>query len=77
MTLTIKHSDISFDDDTAALTSSSRTNVWVWETCEFTMTNPSGEKVVLNSLHINDVTLGHLREDLERYVKETHGGVLE
>ena len=77
MTLTIKHSDISFEDDTAAPTNSSRTNVWEWETCEFTLTNPSGEKVVLNSLYINDVTLGHIREDLEKYVEETHKGVLE
>jgi hypothetical protein len=77
MTLTIKNSDISFDNDTAASTNSSRTNVWEWDTCEFTLVNPAGEKVVLNSLHINDFTLGHIREDLEKYVEETHGGVLE
>ena len=75
MPLTIKHSDI-VDVDTAA-SEGSRSNTWEWETCEFTLTNPQGEKVVLNSLHINDVTLGHIREDLEEYVKETHGGTLE
>ena len=52
-------------------------NVWTWETCKFTLANPQGETVELNSLHINDFTLGHIREDLEKYVKETHGGELE
>ena len=75
MPLTIKHSDI-VDVNTAA-SEGSRSSTWEWETSEFTLTNPQGEKVVLNSLHINDVTLGHIREDLEEYVKETHGGTLE
>jgi hypothetical protein len=61
----------------ASAGSSSRTNVWTWDTCVFTLINPSGEKVELNSLHINDFTLGHIREDLEKYVEETHKGVLE
>lgn len=52
-------------------------NVWIWETCKFTLSNPKGETVELNSLHINDFTLGHIREDLEKYVKETHKGLLE
>lgn len=52
-------------------------NQWTWETCEFTLTNPQGETVVLNSLYINDNTLGHIREDLEKYVKDNHGGELE
>ena len=52
-------------------------NVWTWETCKFTLTNPQGETVELNSLHINDFTLGHIREDLEKYVKDNHNGVLE
>lgn len=52
-------------------------NVWTWETCLFKLTNPQGETVELNSLQINDFTLGHIREDLEHYVKETHGGNLE
>ena len=77
MPLTIKHSDIVDVDTAASEETTSRSNVWEWETCEFTLTNPQGEKVVLNSLHINDFTLGHIREDLENYVKETHGGTLE
>jgi hypothetical protein len=78
MSLVLKHEDIFKEDNTAPQEgSSSRTNVWTWDTCVFTLINPSGEKVELNSLHINDFTLGHIREDLEKYVEETHKGVLE
>jgi hypothetical protein len=78
MSLVIKHEDIVKEDNTASQEgSSSRSNVWTWETCVFTLTNPAGETVELNSLHINDFTLGHIREDLEKYVEETHKGVLE
>ena len=52
-------------------------NVWTWESCTFKLTNPQGETVELNSLHINDFTLGHIREDLEEYVRTTHNGTLE
>jgi len=52
-------------------------NVWTWESCTFKLTNPSGETVELNSLQINDFTLGHIREDLEEYVRTTHNGTLE
>jgi hypothetical protein len=78
MSLVLKHEDIAKEDNTASQeVSSSRSNVWTWETCVFTLTNPQGETVELNSLHINDFTLGHIREDLEKYVEETHKGVLE
>jgi len=77
MSLVLKHEDIFKEDNKDQQESSSRNNVWTWETCKFTLANPQGETVELNSLHINDFTLGHIREDLERYVKETHGGELE
>ena len=78
MSLVIKQEDIRKEDNAASQEgSSSRANVWTWETCVFTLTNPAGETVELNSLHINDFTLGHIREDLEKYVEETHKGVLE
>jgi hypothetical protein len=78
MSLVLKHEDIVKGDNTASQEgSTSRANVWVWETCVFTLTNPQGETVKLNSCHINDFTLGHIREDLEKYVEETHKGVLE
>jgi hypothetical protein len=77
MSLVLKHEDIVKQDNKDQDGSSSRTNVWTWDTCVFTLINPSGEKVELNSLHINDFTLGHIREDLEKYVEETHKGVLE
>ena len=77
MSLVLKHEDIFKEDNKDQQESSSRTNVWTWETCVFTLTNPQGETVELNSLHINDFTLGHIREDLEKYVEETHKGVLE
>ena len=77
MSLVLKHEDIFKEDNKDQDRSSSRTNVWTWDTCVFTLINPSGEKVKLNSLHINDFTLGHIREDLEKYVEETHKGVLE
>ena len=77
MSLVLKHEDIFKEDNKDQDGSSSRSNVWTWETCKFTLINPSGEKVELNSLHINDFTLGHIREDLEKYVEETHKGVLE
>ena len=77
MSLVLKHEDIFKQDNKDQDGSSSRSNVWTWETCKFTLTNPSGETVELNSLHINDFTLGHIREDLEKYVEETHKGVLE
>jgi hypothetical protein len=77
MSLVLKHEDIFKEDNKDQDGSSSRTNVWTWDTCVFTLINPSGEKVKLNSLHINDFTLGHIREDLEKYVEETHKGVLE
>jgi hypothetical protein len=77
MSLVLKHEDIFKEDNKDQDGSSSRTNVWTWDTCVFTLINPSGEKVELNSLHINDFTLGHIREDLEKYVEETHKGVLE
>jgi hypothetical protein len=77
MSLVLKHEDIFKQDNKDQDGSSSRSNVWTWETCKFTLINPSGEKVELNSLHINDFTLGHIREDLEKYVEETHKGVLE
>ena len=77
MSLVLKHEDIVKQDNKDQDGSSSRSNVWTWDTCVFTLINPSGEKVELNSLHINDFTLGHIREDLEKYVEETHKGVLE
>ena len=77
MSLVLKHEDIVKQDNKDQDGSSSRSNVWTWDTCVFTLINPSGEKVELNSLHINDFTLGHIREDLEKYVAETHKGVLE
>ena len=77
MSLVLKHEDIFKQDNKDQDGSSSRSNVWTWDTCKFTLINPSGEKVELNSLHINDFTLGHIREDLEKYVEETHKGVLE
>jgi hypothetical protein len=77
MSLVLKHEDIFKQDNKDQDGSSSRSNVWTWDTCVFTLINPSGEKVELNSLHINDFTLGHIREDLEKYVEETHKGVLE
>ena len=77
MSLVLKHEDIFKEDNKDKQESSSRNNVWTWETCKFTLANPQGETVELNSLHINDFTLGHIREDLEKYVKETHGGELE
>ena len=78
MSLVLKHEDIFKEDNTAPLEgSSSRSNVWTWETCKFTLANPTGETVELNSLYINDVTLGLIREDLEKYVKDNHNGVLE
>ena len=77
MSLVLKHEDIFKQDNKDQDGSSSRANVWTWETCKFTLTNPQGEIVELNSLHINDVTLGHIREDLEKYVKDNHNGVLE
>ena len=77
MSLVLKHEDIFKEDNKDQDGSSSRSNVWTWDTCKFTLINPSGEKVELNSLHINDFTLGHIREDLEKYVEETHKGVLE
>lgn len=77
MSLVLKHEDIVKEDNKDQEASSSRSNEWEWETCKFTLTNPQGERVELNSLHINDVTLGHIREDLEHYVKETHKGILK
>ena len=77
MSLVLKHEDIFKQDNKDQDGSSSRANVWTWDTCVFTLINPSGEKVELNSLHINDVTLGHIIEDLEKYVKDNHNGVLE
>ena len=77
MSLVLKHEDIFKQDNKDQDGSSSRANVWTWDTCVFTLINPSGEKVELNSLHINDVTLGLIREDLEKYVKDNHNGVLE
>jgi hypothetical protein len=77
MSLVLKHEDIFKEDNKDQDGSSSRSNVWTWDTCVLTLINPSGEKVELNSLHINDFTLGHIREDLEKYVEETHKGVLE
>ena len=77
MSLVLKHEDIVKQDKTAKEGSSSRSNVWTWETCVFTLSNPAGETVELNSGDINDFTLGHIREDLERYVEEKHKGVLE
>ena len=77
MSLVLKHEDIFKEDKTAKKGSSSRANVWIWETCVFTLSNPQGETVELNSGDLNDFTLGHIREDLERYVEEKHKGVLE
>ena len=77
MSLVLKHEDIFKQDNKDQDGSSSRSNVWTWETCKFTLANPQGETVELNSLYINDVTLGLIREDLEKYVEETHKGVLE
>jgi hypothetical protein len=78
MSLVLKHEDIVKGDNTASQErSSSRSNVWTWESCVFTLSNPQGETVELNSGDINDFTLGHIREDLEKYVEETHKGVLE
>ena len=77
MSLVLKHEDIVKQDNKDQDGSSSRSNVWTWDTCVFTLINPSGEKVELNSLYINDVTLGLIREDLEKYVKDNHNGVLE
>jgi hypothetical protein len=77
MSLVLKHEDIFKQDNTDHRTEARLVaNVWTWETCKFTLINPSGEEVELNSLHINDFTLGHIREDLEKYVEETHKGVL-
>lgn len=70
MALEIKASDILQEEPRGK-------NQWTWESCIFTLTNPAGETVELNSLHINDFTLGHIREDLEKYVKDKHGGELE
>lgn len=77
MSLVLKHEDIVKQDKTTQEKSSSRANVWIWETCVFTLSNPQGETVELNSGDLNDFTLGHIREDLERYVEEKHKGVLE
>ena len=77
MSLVLKHEDIFKQDNKDQDGSSSRANVWTWETCKFTLTNPQGETVELNSLYINDVTLGLIRDDLEKYVKDNHNGVLE
>ena len=77
MSLVLKHEDIFKEDNKDQDGSSSRANVWTWETCKFTLANPSGETVELNSLYINDVTLGLIRDDLEKYVKDNHNGVLE
>jgi hypothetical protein len=52
-------------------------NVWTWETCVFTLSHPSGKTIQLNSGDINDFTLGHIREDLEKYIKETYNGSIE
>ena len=78
MSLVLKHEDIAKEDNTASQEgSSSRANVWIWESCKFTLSNPAGETVELNSGDLNDFTLGHIREDLEKYVEEKHNGVLE
>ena len=77
MSLVLKHEDIFKQDNKDQDGSSSRANVWTWETCKFTLTNPQGETVELNSQYINDVTLGHILDDLEKYVKDNHNGVLE
>ena len=77
MSLVLKHEDIFKQDNKDQDGSSSRSNVWTWETCKFTLANASGETVELNSLYINDVTLGLIRDDLEKYVKDNHNGVLE
>ena len=77
MSLVLKHEDIFKEDNKDQDGSSSRANVWTWETCKFTLTNPQGETVELNSQYINDVTLGHILDDLEKYVKDNHNGVLE
>jgi len=77
MSLVLKHEDIFKQDNKDQDGSSSRSNVWTWETCKFTLANASGETVELNSLYINDVTLGLIREDLEKYVEDNHNGVLE
>jgi hypothetical protein len=50
-------------------------NVWIWETCKFTLSNPKGETIELNSLHINDFKT--FVKIYEKYVKETHKGLLE
>ena len=74
----LTYKDIHQQEEQELLDAEARAkNVWTWETCKFTLTNPQGETVELNSLHINDFTLGHIRDDLEHYVKETHGGDLE
>ena len=77
MSLVLKHEDIFKEDNKDQDGSSSRTNVWTWEGCTFKLTNPAGETVELNGCHINEFTLGHIQEDLEKYVEETHKGVLE
>jgi len=77
MSLVLKHEDIFKEDNKDQDGSSSRANVWTWETCKFTLTNPQGETVELNSQYINDFTLDHIFEDLEKYVKDNHNGVLE
>ena len=42
MSLVLKHEDIFKEDNTAPQEgSSSRTNVWTWDTCVFTLINPS------------------------------------
>lgn len=74
MALEITAKNIKDDQE---VTDQARKNVWEWESCTFKLTNPEGETIELNSLHINDFTLGHIREDLEKYVQETHGGVLD
>ena len=74
----LTYKDIHQQEEQELLDAEARAkNVWTWETCLFTLTNPKGETVELNSLYINDVTLGLIREDLEKYVKDNHNGVLE
>ena len=45
MSLVLKHEDIVKQDNKDQDGSSSRSNVWTWDTCVFTLINPSGEKV--------------------------------
>ena len=54
----------------------SKTNEWQWEKVRFTLTDPNGDTVVLNSRDLSDWFMEQCFQELQDYV-EKEGGELK